>query len=139
MDIASKIKKLIEVVGKLGEIGLIIIEDEKEKVGMQKQIAAELNQAGVASAKNYLEVMDFLEKSKAFYYLEETDKLDDLMLEIIAEYKTGIVSLQDRKNSTGLRTVKFNPNDNYFILILSRKQVEASGQFFEFIGPIESF
>jgi len=97
MDIASKIKKLIEVVGKLGEIGLIIIEDEKEKVGMQKQIAAELNQAGVASAKNYLEVMDFLEKSKAFYYLEETDKLDDLMLEIIAEYKTGIVSLQDRK------------------------------------------
>lgn len=94
--------------------------------------------SGCGRAVGYMEVMDLLEKSQPFYYLEESKKLDDLIYEIVAEYKTGIISLMNRKYKSGLKTVGFNPNKNSMILVLTRDQIEASDKLFEYIGPILS-
>lgn len=138
MELSKKIKKLTEVSSKLGEIGLIVIEDEKKKHVLSNELIKSLNVAGFGRAMDYMECMDLLEKSQPFYYLENGAKLDDLILELIAEFKTGIISLMDRKYKLGLKTVKFNPNNNSIIIILTRDQVESSGNFFKFIGPMES-
>ena len=103
-----------------------------------KNIIISLNVSGCGRAVGYMEVMDLLEKSQPFYYLEESKKLDDLIYEIVAEYKTGIISLMNRKYKSGLKTVGFNPNKNSMILVLTRDQIEASDKLFEYIGPILS-
>lgn len=131
MDTSKEIKKIVETSKLTGEIALIIIEDETKKQEILDDIKKNLK-----GAKDYLEAMDLLEKSQSFYYLEEGVKLDGLIYEIVAEYKTGIISLMDRKYKTGLKTVKFNPNNIVIVLVLTREQIEASDQLFEYIGPI---
>ncbi len=131
MNTSKEIEKIIETSKLTGEIALIIIEDETKKSEILDDIKKNLT-----STKDYLEVMDLLEKSQSFYYSEEGVKLDDLIYEIVAEYKTGIISLMDRKYKTGLKTVKFDPNNNSMILVLTRNQIELSDQLFEYTGPI---
>jgi len=139
MDLTEKIRKLTEVSSGLGEVGLVIIEKEKNRQALAKKLVTALNQAGYGRSMDYLESLNLLEKSQPFYYLEESGSLNDLMLELIAEFKTGIVSLMDRKHKTGLRTIRFNPNKNSIILVLTREQIESSVQLFEYVGPKEAF
>lgn len=131
MEISKEVKKLIKTSKLTGDIALIIIEDIKK----MKEIICELEKH-LAKASDYLKLMDLLEKAQPLYYLEEAEKLDNLIYEIVAEYKTGIISLMDRKNKTGLRTIKFNPNNNVIVLVLTREQIEVSDQLFKYIGPI---
>ena len=139
MDKQQKIKKLAEISAKLGEIGLLIIESEKkaEADGQSaRKILANLN---YQEAKNYLEIMNSLEAKHPVFYIESEEKLNNLIWEIIREYQGGMVSLMDRQNHTGLKTVKFLPKESPLILILTRKQIENSPQgLFEYAGPIES-
>lgn len=131
MEISKEVKKLIKTSKLTGDIALIIIEDIKK----MKEIICELEKH-LAKASDYLKLMDLLEKAQPLYYLEEAEKLDNLIYEIVAEYKTGIISLMDRKNKTGLRTIKFNPNNNVIVLVLTREQIEVSDQLFKYIGLI---
>lgn len=62
-----------------------------------------------------------------------------MVLEIIAEFDAGIVSLADRKNNTGLKTANWDPSKTSFIVIMTRKQIEQSyPRLFEYVNIIQS-
>lgn len=139
MNNQPKIKKLAEISFKLGEVGLIIVENEKEAETEGQKIRKILTDLNYQEAKDYLEIMNGLEAKQPLFYIEPKEKIDNLVWDIIREYQGGMVSLMDRQNHAGLKTVKFLPKESPFILVLTREQIDNSPQgFFEYIGPMES-
>jgi len=133
----KKIHKFVETSAKLGELGLIIIEDSNNtKVAT---VGVALQKQDYKRSKEYLELMDNLESKQFTFYIEPNDKLNDLIWSAVRHYEGGMISLMDRENHTGLKTVHFLPKESPLILILTREQVDNSPQgLFEYIGGIES-
>ena len=139
MDNQQKIKKLAEASSELGEIGLLAIESEKRAEADRQKARKILTGLDYREAKDYLEIMNSLETKQPAFYIEPEEKLNDLVWEIVREYQGGIVSLMDRQNHTGLKTIKFLSKESPFVLVLTRGQMENSPPgLFEYIGPIES-
>jgi len=133
----EKINKFIETTSQLGELGLIIIEDDD--ITKVATIGVALQKLGYKRSKEYLEMMDNLESKQATFYIEPNEKLNNLIWDVVKNYIGGAVTLMDRKNHTGLKTVHFLPKASHLILILTRSQLENSPQgLFEYIGGIES-
>ncbi len=133
----EKINKFVDISAKLGELGLIIVEDVNSKKVATVGVA--LQKKDYIRSKDYLELMDNLENKQATFYIEPNDKLDDLIWRIVRHYNDGMVSMMDRKNHTGLKTIHFLPKESPLILILTREQVDKSPQgLFEYVGGIES-
>jgi len=136
----NNLTDILKISASIGLPSLLIIENEEEKEQQIAEIEKELTEAGFSQTKNYLEIMDALEVSdtKAFY-VESEEKLDNLVFEIVAEYSAGIVSLMDREQGAGLKTVKFDPGKNSLLIIMTRTQVEESNpKLFEYVGVKES-
>ncbi len=133
----EKINKFIETSAKLGELGLIIVEDSN--ITKRATAGVALQKKKYKRSKDYLEIMDALEVKQPTFYIEPMDKLNDLVWSVVQHYNDGMVSLMDRKNHTGLKTVHFLPKESSLILILTREQVDNSPQgLFEYVGGIES-
>lgn len=139
-QLKEKIEKLDETIKSLSKIGLLIIEDETESTALDSEIKNILSVLDYQECKDYLEVMNALStKKNKIFYIEQSEKLDGLVLEIVAEFEAGIVSLADRKNKTGLMTAKWNPNQISFVIILTRAQIEKSyPRLFEYINISQS-
>lgn len=140
MTTQEKIKKspnTTDVSRSIGLPSLIVVENKKAPITDRIKT---LKDNDFKEVKDYLEVMEGLEKDNGkVLYIEQADKLDSSMLEIIAEFGAGIISLADRKNNTGIKTVKFNPFETLFVVVMTRDQVEKSyPRLFEYIGTIES-
>lgn len=133
----EKINKFIQATTRLGELGLIIIENgNSTKVAT---VGVALQKTDYKRSKEYLEVMNNLESKQPTFYIEPKDKLNNLIWDVVQNYDGGMVTLMDRKNHTGLKTVHFLPKESSFILILTRAQVENSPQgLFEYVGGVES-
>jgi len=129
-------EQLIATTTALGGVGLLIVEKEKNRQAAIEKAREKLFNNNYKECSDYLEVMDVLSEGKdKLFYVEKGDKLDGLVLEIIAEFEAGMVSLADRKHNTGLKTAQWNPTKTSFIVILSRKQIEASyPRLFEYIN-----
>jgi len=99
-----------------------------------------LTDSGYKECNDYIEIMDVLSEGQdKIFYTEKSKKLDGLVLEIIAEFDAGIVSLADRRNNTGLKTANWNPAKTSFVVIMTRKQVEQSyPRLFEYVNIIQS-
>ena len=139
-EIKEKVEKLLENSASINKVGLLIIEDENTRQIKQGEASKLLADFGYERCSDYLEILTSLnEKKNKIFYLEEGDKLDGPVLEIIAEFEAGIVSLADRKNNSGLITAKWNPLDVTLIVIMTRQQIENSYQrLFEYINIIQS-
>jgi len=133
----KKINKFVKTSAQLGEIGLIIVEDgDSTKIAT---VGVTLQKMDYKRSKSYLELMDNLESKQPTFYIEPMDKLKDLIWNIVRRYSDGMVSLMDRENHTGLKTVHFLPKESPLILILTREQVDNSPQgLFKYVGGIES-
>lgn len=136
----EKIEKLMQITSALGQVGLLIVEKVDEFESALPAIKKVLVSARYHECADYLEIMNALSASKdKIFYAEKGDRLDSLVLEIIAEFEAGIVSLADRKNNTGLKTAQWNPSQTFFIVVMSRKQIEASyPRLFEYINIMQS-
>ena len=139
-QIKEKIEKLSQTTSALGKVGLLVMENETEfepTVTEAKKLLAELQ---FQECADYLELMDVLSGGRAkIFYAEKGEKLDGLVLEIIAEFEAGMVNLADRKNQTGLKTAKWNPAQVSFIVIMTRAQIEKSyPRLFEYINVTQS-
>lgn len=137
------IQKLPDVAAVSASIGLpslVIIENEKSTRDELNAVGKTMAESGFKKANDYLEVMDLLlTGNEKILYVEQGKKLDDLVLEIVAEYTTGMISLADRKNHTGLKTVKFNPFKTSLAVVMTRSRVEASyPRLYEYFGTITS-
>lgn len=140
IQLKEKIEKLVQTTSALGMVGLLIVENENEFESAILEAKKVLVDAHYTECSDYLEIMDALsiDKDKIFY-AEKGERLDGLVLEIIAEFEAGIVSLADRKNNTGLKTAKWNPAKTSFIVIVTRKRVENSyPRLFEYINIMQS-
>jgi len=140
MAIKEKIDKLTNLSGTLSRVGLLVAEektDVKSKIAQAKKI---LTDSGYKECNDYIEIMDVLSEGQdKIFYTEKSKKLDGLVLEIIAEFDAGIVSLADRRNNTGLKTANWNPAKTSFVVIMTRKQVEQSyPRLFEYVNIIQS-
>jgi hypothetical protein len=84
--------------------------------------------------------MDVLSEGKdKLFYVERGEKLDGLIFRIIEDFDSGKTVLMDIKNHTGLKIVKTNPTKTSFIVVMSRKQIEASyPRLFEYINFTQS-
>ena len=138
--IKDKTDKLVNLSDALLKVGLLVAEgktDTKSKIAKAKKTLAD---SGYKECADYIEVMDALSSGKdKILYIEKGKKLDGLVLEIIAEFDAGIVSLADRKNNTGLKTANWNPAKTSFIVIMTRKQIEQSyPRLFEYVNIIQS-
>jgi len=136
----NNLTDILKISASIGLPSLLILENEGEKAEKIAKIAKQLTEAGFSQTKNYLGIMDALEvgDTKAFY-VESEEKLDNLVFEIVAEYSAGIVSLMDREQGAGLKTVKFDPGKNSLLIIMTRTQVEESNpKLFEYVGVKES-
>ncbi len=136
----EKINQLVQTVAGLGKVGLLIVEKTsklKLAVSKAKKILVGI---GYAECIDYLEIMDALSSGKKkIYYIEKGKKLDGLVLEIIAEFEAGMVSLADRKNNTGLKTSQWNPAQTFLVIIMTRNQIEKSyPRLFEYINITQS-
>lgn len=132
----EKIEKLLATTTAMGGVGLLIAENERgRKAAFEKAREQFLNE-NFKECSDYLEIMGVLSEGKdKLFYVERGDKLDGLVLEIIAEFEAGMVSLADRKNNTGLKTATWTPTQASFIVMMSRKQIEASyPRLFEYIN-----
>jgi len=129
-------EQLLATTAALGGVGLLIAEHEKNRKAAIEKAREELLNNNYKECSDYLEVMDVLSEGKdKLFYVETGDKLDGLVLEIIAEFEAGMVGLADRKHNTGLKTARWNPTKTSFIIIMSRKQIEASyPRLFEYIN-----
>ena len=140
LNIKEKINKLTGLSVAFSKVGLLVIDSKtspKQKITAAKKNLLNLNYKECA---DYIEVMDALSSGKdKILYIEKGKKLDGLVLEIIAEFDAGIVSLADRKNNTGLKTANWNPAKTSFIVIMTRKQIEQSyPRLFEYVNIIQS-
>lgn len=138
--ISEKIQHLTEASVSLGKVGVLIIEngnDFQPKIDEAKVVLSELQYQNCA---DYLEIMDALSSGqKKIYYIEEKERLDGLVLEIVAEFEAGIVSLADRKNQSGLKTAQWNSAEVSFVVVMSRAQIENSHpKLFEYINIMQS-
>lgn len=136
----EKIEQLIATTAAMGGVGLLITESEKSLKASFEKAREELLNNNYKECSDYLEVMDVLSEGKdKLFYVEPGEKLDGLILEIIAEFEAGMVSLADRKHNTGLKTAQWNPTKTSFIVVMSRKQIEASyPRLFEYINFTQS-
>ncbi len=135
--ITEQIKGLIKTAAVMEEIGVVILE--KTSKAKEQEIKSAIMAAGFNLGLDYLEIMSALEQTRPIFYIEEGKVLDSLVWEIVREYKGGLVSLMDRRMHTGLKTIKFNPSKSQFIILLTRKQLEAGpGDFFDYVGPLVS-
>lgn len=139
-EVKEKIEKLLKSSFFLGKVSLLVIEDENTRQSKQEETIKLLSNFGYEQCTNYTELMASLNSEKnKILYLEEGERLDGSMLEIVAEHEAGIVSLADRKNSSGLITAKWNPANVSLILIMTRQQIENSYQrLFKYINIIQS-
>ncbi len=136
VQIQEKIEQLLQTTTALGGVGLLIAEDEKSRKTAFEKERVELLKNNYKECSAYLEVKGVLSEDKdKLFYVERGEKLDCLVLEIIAEFEAGMVSLADRKHNTGLKTAGWNPTQTSFIVVISRKQIEASyPRLFEYIN-----
>ncbi len=136
----EKIEKIIDVTFAVGKVGLLIVEDEKKLVETRVDVRKILAESKFKECSDYLEIMDALSTgSDKIFYSEKGDRLDGLVLEIIAEFEVGMVSLADRKNNIGLKTVKWNPAKTSPVIMMSRKQTENSyPRLFEYVNITQS-
>jgi hypothetical protein len=124
----------------LGGVGFLIVENEKNCNETIEKVREKLFNENYKECSDYLEVMDVLSEGKdKLFYIETGDRLDGLVLEIIAEFEAGMVSLADRKHNTGLKTARWNPTKTSFIVIMTRTQIEKSyPRLFEYINFTET-
>jgi hypothetical protein len=136
----EKIEKIIDVTFAVGKVGLLIVEDEKKLDETRVDVRKILAESKFKECSDYLEIMDALSTgSDKIFYSEKGDRLDGLVLEIIAEFEVGMVSLADRKNNIGLKTVKWNPAKTSPVIMMSRKQTENSyPRLFEYVNITQS-
>ena len=139
-QLKEKTQNFVQTASTLGQVGIFIIEKQTNLKQDITKIKKFLNESGFKETADYLEIMDLLNAAEGkIFYIEKDKKLDSRVLEIIAEFQAGIVSFADVKNHTGLKVAKWNPSKTSFILIISRKQVEASyPRLFEYINIIQS-
>lgn len=133
-------EQLLSTTIALGGVGLLIVENERGHKAAFEKAREQLLNNNYRECSDYLGVMDVLTEGKdKIFYIEHGSKLDGLVLEIIAEFEAGMVSLADRKHNTGLKTATWTPTQTSFIVIMSRKQVEASyPRLFEYINFTKS-
>jgi len=136
----EKTNQLLTTTASLGGVGLLIVENEKSRKATIEKAREELLNNNYKECSDYLEVMDVLSEGKnKLFYVEKGEKLDGLILEIIAEFEAGMVGLADRKNNTGLKTARWSPTKTSFIVVISRKQIEASyPRLFEYVNFTQS-
>lgn len=139
-QIQEKTGQLLTTTAALGGVGLLIAENERSKKAAFEKASEQLLNNNYKECSDYLEVMEVLGEGKdKLFYVENGDKLDGLILEIIAEFEAGVVSLADRKHNSGLKTAAWNPTKTSFIVMMSRKQIEASyPRLFEYINYTQS-
>jgi hypothetical protein len=139
-QIQEKIEKLMQTTFALGKVGFLVVENKQEINATLPEAKKALLLLSYEECTDYLELMDALSASKnKIFYLEKDDKFNSLVLEIVAEFESGIVSLADRKNQTGLKTAKWNPFQTSLIIIMTREQVEKSyPRLFEYVGATQS-
>ena len=140
VQIKEKTEKLLEKTVALGRIGLLIIENESNVESIREEAVKSLIDFVCEQIADYVELMSALNAGKhKLFYAENSDKLNGSILEIIAEFEAGIVSLADRKNNSGLLTAKWNPTETSLTILMSRRQVENSyPRLFEYINIIQS-
>lgn len=137
----NKLANLSNILSNISfRVGLLIIEGEassKSKITKAKKILIDL---GYEEFIDYIEVMDALaSKKNKIFYIEKDKKLNGSILEIMAEFDAGIISLADRKNNTGLKTVNWDPSKVSFLIIMTRNQIEQSyPHLFEYINIFQS-
>lgn len=152
VQIQETTSQLLTTTTALGGVGLLIAENEKNRKTAFEKAREQILNNDYKECSDYLEIMDVLSegpkgkpsvsygasKNKLFY-IERGEKLDGLVLEIIAEFEAGMVSLADRKHNTGLKTAQWTPTQTSFIVMMSRKQIEASyPRLFEYINFTQS-
>lgn len=139
-NIKEKIEKLAQTTLALGKVSLLVVENKQELNTILTEANNALSALNYEECADYLELMDALSASKnKIFYTENDERLDSLILEIVAEFESGIVSLADRKNQTGLKIAKWNPSQTSLIIIMTREQVEKSyPRLFEYIGATQS-
>jgi len=132
----EKTEQLLATTTALGGVGLLIAENEKGRKTAIEKARKELLNNNYKECFDYLEVMDVLSEGKdKLFYVERGEKLDGLIFRIIEDFDSGKTVLMDIKNHTGLKIVKTNPTKTSFIVVMSRKQVEASyPRLFEYIN-----
>ncbi|MEK7540844.1 MAG: hypothetical protein AAB529_01225 [Patescibacteria group bacterium] len=138
--IKERTDKLANLSNVFLKVGLLVAEGKTDpKVRITKAKKTLVN-SGYKECTDYIQVMDALSSGKdKIFYIEKNKKLDGLVLEIIAEFDAGIVSLADRKNNTGLKTANWDPSKTSFVVIMTRKQIEQSyPRLFEYINIIQS-
>ncbi len=123
----EKTEPLLATTAALGGVGLLIAENERGRKAAIEKAREELQGNDYKECFDYLEVMDILSSGKdKLFYVESGEKLDGLILEIIAEFEAGMVGLADRKHNTGLKTARWNPTKTSLIVVMSRRQIERS-------------
>ncbi|PIQ74319.1 MAG: hypothetical protein CO002_00210 [Candidatus Portnoybacteria bacterium CG_4_8_14_3_um_filter_44_10] len=136
----EKTEQFLSTTIALGGVGLLIAENERDRKAAFEKAREQLLNNNYKECSDYLEVMDVLTEGKdKIFYIEHDSKLDGLVLEIIAEFEAGMASLADRKHNTGLKTATWTPTQTSFVIMMSRKQVEASyPRLFEYINFTKS-
>lgn len=134
------IEKLSKTTKLLGKCGLLIIENQDDLKHQYSEIKNILLSLNYQECKDYLEILKALSSlENKIYYIEKGEKLDGLVLEIIAEFEAGIVSIADRKGKSGLITSKWNPDKVSFIIVMTRDQIEKSHpHLFEYVNISQS-
>lgn len=124
----------------LGKVGLIALEKQKDYGANLKKVEKILSDLKYKKSNDYLELMDDLSSGKdRVFYVEPEKKLDGSVLEIVAEFEAGIVSLADKKSNQGLKTAQWNPSKTSLVVIMARKQIENSyPRLFEYINLTKS-
>jgi|SRR3989344_2030995 len=140
VQIQEKTEGLLSATTALGGVGLLIAESEKSSKATFERAREQLLNNNHKECSDYLEIMEVLAEGKdKIFYIEQGTKLDGLVLEIIAEFEAGIVSLAERKHNTGLKTAVWTPTKTSLIIMMSRKQIEASyPRLFEYINFTQS-
>lgn len=136
----NKIDLLANFSLSFGKVALLVIENNNEFEQKIDEITPPLSKLEYKLASDYLEIMDALSGGlERIVYIERADRLDSNVLEIIAEFDAGIVSLSDKKNKTGLKTAKWNPSKNSLLVVMTRRQVENSyDKLFNYLSIVQS-
>lgn len=120
----KEIQVFVNNLNALGGVGLCIIEDGDEEV--VSKVTRQLEQKGFRPCADHLAIMDDLANSNdTLYYRERGDKLDGSVLEIVAEFDVGMVSLAD-KNAGRLVVAQWEPETARLAIIMTRAQIESS-------------
>lgn len=139
-QIKENTEQLLATTTALGGVGLLIAENEKSRKTAFDKAREQLLNNNYKECSDYLEIMEILAEGKdKLFYVEHSEKLDGSVLEIIAEFEAGVVSLADRKHNTGLKTATWTSTKTSLIVMMSRKQIEASyPRLFEYINFTQS-